>query len=58
MADEDKRFTQMACNPATGIGFKNELDYTEQLNPYTYRNFYNGGGVGLGDFDGDGIQDV
>jgi hypothetical protein len=58
VADEDKRFTQMACNPATGIGFKNELDYTEQLNPYTYRNFYNGGGVGLGDFDGDGLQDV
>ena len=32
--------------------------YTEQLNPYTYRNFYNGGGVGLGDFDGDGLVDI
>ncbi len=56
--EEGKQFTQMACNPATGINFNNALLYTEALNPYTYRNFYNGGGVGLGDFNGDGLQDV
>ena len=58
VADENKRFTQMACKPETGIGFNNALHYTEELNPYTYRNFYNGGGVGLGDFNGDGLQDI
>ena len=42
----------------TGIAFRNELSYTEQLNPYTFRNFYNGGGVGLGDLNGDGLLDV
>ena len=28
------------------------------MNVFTYRNFYNGGGVGIGDFDGDGLPDV
>ena len=42
----------------TGISFINELTYTEELNPYVFRNFYNGGGVGLGDLNGDGLQDI
>jgi hypothetical protein len=42
----------------TGINFSNDLTYTETLNPYTFRNFYNGGGVGLGDFNKDGLLDI
>lgn len=42
----------------TGIDFLNQLDYTEQLNTYTYKNFYSGGGVGLGDFNNDDLIDV
>lgn len=42
----------------TGIEFSNDLAYTEQLNPYTYRNFYNGGGVALGDINNDGLLDI
>ncbi|CAN5188741.1 VCBS repeat-containing protein [soil metagenome] len=42
----------------TGIDFINELNYTEEFNVYTYRNFYNGGGVGLGDFNNDGLIDI
>ena len=42
----------------TGINFSNTLSYTEELNPYTYRNFYNGGGVGIGDFNNDSLPDV
>ncbi|HEY0654845.1 MAG TPA: VCBS repeat-containing protein, partial [Chryseosolibacter sp.] len=41
-----------------GIDFVNKLDYTEELNTYTFRNFYNGGGVGIGDFNLDGLQDI
>ena len=41
-----------------GITFQNTLQYTEALNPYTYRNFYNGGGVALGDINNDGLLDV
>lgn len=55
---EDKRFSLISCDPASGIDFRNDLTYTDALNPYTYRNFYNGGGVGLGDFNGDGLLDI
>jgi hypothetical protein len=43
---------------STGIIFENKLDYTEDFNPYTYRNFYNGGGVALGDINNDGLIDI
>ncbi len=42
----------------THISFLNQVDYTEEYNTYTYRNFYNGAGVGLGDFNNDGLPDV
>lgn len=42
----------------TGINFINQLSYTEEFNPYTFRNFFNGGGVGLGDINNDGLLDV
>ena len=42
----------------SGITFSNDLKVTEALNPYTYKNFYNGGGVALGDINNDGLQDV
>ena len=43
---------------STGIHFENKLEYTEDFNPYTYRNFYNGGGVALADVNNDGLLDV
>ena len=42
----------------THIGFLNHVEYTEEYNTYTYRNFYNGAGVGLGDFNNDGLPDI
>lgn len=42
----------------TGVTFANSLEYSEEINPYTFRSFYNGGGVGLGDFNNDGLLDV
>jgi enediyne biosynthesis protein E4 len=42
----------------SGIEFRNDLVFTDQLNPYTYRNFYNGAGVTIGDFNNDGLQDI
>lgn len=42
----------------TGLTFSNTLTYSEQINPYTYKNFYNGGGVGIGDINNDGLADI
>lgn len=54
-------FTQMPAS-VTHADFVNHLDYNKQLekkfNIYTYRNFYNGGGVGLGDVNNDGLIDI
>lgn len=41
-----------------GLKFENNLSYTEEFNPYTYRNFYNGAGVAIGDINNDGLLDV
>jgi len=42
----------------TGICFTNSISYTEEFNPYTYRNFFNGGGVASGDINNDGLPDL
>ena len=55
-SDKDQRFVSVARQ--SGITFENTLSYTESFNPYTYRNFYNGGGVALGDINNDGLQDI
>lgn len=34
-----------------GIGFENILTYNEEFNGYLYKGFYNGSGIGLGDFN-------
>jgi enediyne biosynthesis protein E4 len=49
---------KLKVSEQTGIHFSNDLNYTEILNPYTFRSFYNGGGVGLGDFNNDGLVDI
>jgi hypothetical protein len=45
-------------NQAIGIEFSNDLTYTKDFNVYKYRNFYNGGGVAIGDVNNDGLADV
>ncbi|MCB0629106.1 MAG: CRTAC1 family protein [Lewinella sp.] len=44
--------------PAIGIDFANDLTFDKNFNIYTYRNFYNGGGVAVGDVNGDGLEDI
>src|SRR2546426_7590623 len=42
----------------TGVRFENRLTETNDVNVFTYRNFYNGGGVGIGDLTGDGLPEI
>ncbi len=43
---------------AAGVNFENRLTFSDTLNPYTYRNFYNGAGVAIGDINNDGLLDI
>jgi hypothetical protein len=42
----------------TGVRFENRLTETNDLNVFTYRNYFNGGGVALGDLTGDGLPEL
>ncbi|HRG78055.1 MAG TPA: VCBS repeat-containing protein [Cyclobacteriaceae bacterium] len=51
------RFEEIPSD-SSGVSFINKLVFDQGFNIYTYRNFYNGGGVGLGDFNNDGLIDI
>ncbi|MCZ6694208.1 MAG: VCBS repeat-containing protein [Bacteroidetes bacterium] len=42
----------------TNVNFVNQLTFTNEFNIFKYRNFYNGGGVALGDINNDGLIDL
>jgi len=42
----------------TGVTFANRLEDTQEMNVFTYRNYYNGGGVAAGDLNGDGLPEL
>lgn len=58
-SDEKKTtlFTEIDVEQS-GIDFVNALPFNKEFNIYTYRNFYNGGGVALGDINNDGLIDA
>ncbi|TNF38793.1 MAG: VCBS repeat-containing protein, partial [Cytophagales bacterium] len=43
---------------SSGVDFRNDLSFQEEFNIFTYRNFYNGGGVAIGDVNNDGLVDL
>jgi hypothetical protein len=42
----------------TGVKFRNDLVDGKDFNILTYRNFYNGGGIAIGDINQDGLEDL
>ena len=42
----------------TGIDFDNKVGDGSIENSFLFRNFYNGGGVAIGDINNDGLPDV
>ena len=50
-------FEQLPANE-TGIAFANRITENDTMNILDFEYVYNGGGVGLGDFNNDGLQDV
>ena len=53
----EKLFTLMPSE-YTGISFTNTLKETQDFNVFAYRNFHNGAGVAIADFNNDGLPDI
>ncbi|NNC49220.1 MAG: VCBS repeat-containing protein [Flaviramulus sp.] len=58
LVKEAKPQFELLSAESTGINFRNDLVSTDDFNVYKYRNFYNGGGVAIGDLNNDGLQDI
>ncbi len=52
-----KQFTLLASRN-TGINFENTLTESDTLNYFNYPYIYMGGGIAVGDFNNDGLQDL
>lgn len=57
-ASSDLQLLEKISEKKSNINFINSLEFDSKFNIYTYRNFYNGGGVGLGDINNDGLIDI
>jgi len=49
---------QVLDHNKTGLDFTNKLTPTKEFNVFKYMYFYNGAGVGAGDFNNDGLIDL
>lgn len=49
---------QLIDSSQSKIEFSNDLVFDKDFNIFKYRNYYNGGGVGLIDFNKDGLLDI
>jgi enediyne biosynthesis protein E4 len=56
-SESDKLFHLMPSSE-TGITFNNRVEDSKDFNIFRYRNFYNGGGVAIGDVNHDGRPDI
>ncbi|AHG89789.1 ASPIC/UnbV domain protein [Gemmatirosa kalamazoonensis] len=54
---DGRLFTRLPSS-YTGVRFENRVVESPELNVFVYRNFYNGGGVAIGDLTGDGLPEV
>jgi hypothetical protein len=56
-SQNEKLFTLLDASE-TGVDFNNIIEDTKDRNILLYANFYGGAGVGVGDFNKDGLQDL
>jgi len=55
---ERKHNFTLLDNTRTGVHFENTLRYSEDINAYLFKSFYNGAGVALADLNNDGNLDL
>ncbi len=57
-ASRDGQLFTLLASSYSGVNFANRLTETRDFNVFTYRNFYNGGGVAIGDLSGDSLPEI
>ncbi len=57
-ANTEKKIFTLKSPEQTGISFANKLTETKELNAFLFNYMYNGAGVGIGDINNDGLQDI
>ncbi len=55
--DQEPLFTKVTA-ATSNIHFENTVESQKDFNIFTYRNYFNGGGVAIGDINNDGLPDV
>lgn len=56
--EEDDTIFTLRTGSETGLTFQNTIVHTDEMNILEYMYFFNGGGVGAGDFNNDGLVDL
>ncbi|MEP6464800.1 MAG: FG-GAP-like repeat-containing protein [Parafilimonas sp.] len=56
--NKEQTLFQPISSSRSGINFNNKIVENDSINPLDLENMYNGGGVGVGDFNNDGLQDL
>ncbi len=55
---KDKKLFSIRKGAEVGIDFQNTITTNDSLNALTFEYIYNGSGVGVGDFNNDGLEDL
>ncbi len=55
---KQEKLFQLLDSKKTGIDFNNTITESDSLNILNSEFIYNGGGVGIGDLNGDGLEDI
>lgn len=54
----DVKLFELMDTANSGISFNNKIEETEDVNYFTYPYLFMGGGVAIGDFNNDGLEDI
>ncbi|MCL6267591.1 VCBS repeat-containing protein [Flagellimonas myxillae] len=57
-SQEKETLFSLLPSSETGVSFVNKVENQKNFNIFKYRNFYNGGGVAIGDINNDGLSDI
>lgn len=55
---QEETLFSLLSSDSTGVDFVNVVKNQKNFNIFKYRNFYNGGGVAIGDINNDGLADI